>query len=100
MWHYSHDTPKKQWIETRVLDLSGVAKVLRKAMLRVVVLRDGEDRPLFLIFSGGCSDGLWCKMLRLSGVTAASCDSEVTVAGSSALLELLTGAGYVAEDNS
>lgn len=99
MWHHSRDTPRKQWNETRVLALGGVAKVLRSAMPRLAVLRDEGGRPLFLMLTDGDSDGLWRKMLRSAGVAAASRDREVAVAGASALLELLTAAGYVAEDN-
>lgn len=98
MWHHSRDTPRKQWNETRVLALGGVAKVLRSAMPRLAVLQDEGGRPLFLMLTDGDSDGLWRKMLRSAGVAAASRDREVAVAGASALLELLTAAGYVAED--
>lgn len=98
MWHHSRDTPRKQWNETRVLALGGVAKVLRSAMPRLAVLRDEGGRPLFLMLTDGGADGLWRKMLRSAGVAAASRDREVAVAGASALLELLTAAGYVAED--
>lgn len=36
----------------------------------------------------------------LAGVAVANRDRKVAIAGVSALLELLTAAGYVAEDNS
>lgn len=96
--HHSRDTPRKQWNETRVLALAGVAKVLRTAMPRLAVLQDESRRPLFLMLSKGGTKGLWRKMLRAAGVAAASRDGEVAVAGVSALLELLSAAGFVVED--
>lgn len=93
--HHSRDTPRKQWNETRVLALAGVAKVLRTAMPRLAILQDDSGRPLFLMLTDGGGDGLWRKMLRAAGVAAGSRDTEVAVAGVSALLELLTAAGYV-----
>lgn len=98
MWHHSRDTPRKQWNETRVLALSGVAKVLRSAMPRLAVLEDKNGRPLFLMLTDGGANGLWRKMLRAAGVAAASRDREVAIAGASALLELLSAAGFVVGD--
>lgn len=95
MWHHSRDTPRKQWNETRVLALGGVAKVLRSAMPRLSVLQDESGRPLFLMLTDGGANALWRKMLRAAGVAAASRDREVAVAGASALLELLSAAGFV-----
>lgn len=95
MWHHSRDTPRKQWNETRVLALGGVAKVLRSAMPRLAELLDENGRPLFLTLTDGGKNGLWRKMLRAAGVAAASRDGEVAVAGVSALLEMLAAAGLV-----
>lgn len=99
MWHHSRDTPRKQWNETRVLALSGVAKVLRTAMPRLAVLHDENGRPLFYILTDGGANGLWRKMLRAAGVAAASRDGEVAIAGVSALLEMLGAAGFVVGQN-
>lgn len=96
--HHSRDTPRKQWNETRVLALAGVAKVLRTAMPRLAVLQDNRSRPLFLMLTDGGANGLWRKMLRAAGVAASSRDEEVAVAGVSALLELLSAAGFVVGD--
>lgn len=96
--HHSRDTPRKQWNETRVLALAGVAKVLRTAMPRLSILEDESSRPLFLMLTDGGADGLWRKMLRAAGVAAGSRDKEVAVAGVSALLELLSAAGFVVGD--
>ncbi|PXF48324.1 Protein MON2-like [Gracilariopsis chorda] len=98
--HHSRDTPRKQWNETRVLALAGVAKLLRTAMPRLSVLKDESGRPLFLMLTDGGAEGLWRKMLRAAGVAAASRDGEVAVAGVSALLELLSAAGLVVEPQS
>lgn len=98
--HHSRDTPRKQWNETRVLALAGVAKVLRTAMPRLAVLRDDAERPLFLMLTDGGPGGLWRKMLRAAGVAAGSRDGEVAIAGVSALLELLKAAGFVVAENS
>lgn len=98
--HHSRDTPRKQWNETRVLALAGVAKLLRTAMPRLSVLKDESGRPLFLMLTDGGAEGLWRKMLRAAGVAAASRDGEVAVAGVSALLELLSAAGLVVETQS
>ncbi|KAI0561663.1 Protein Mon2-like protein [Gracilaria domingensis] len=95
--HHSRDTPRKQWNETRVLALAGVAKLLRTAMPRLSVLKDENNRPLFMMLTDGGTGGLWRKMLRAAGVAAASRDGEVAVAGVSALLELLNAAGLVVE---
>lgn len=98
--HHSRDTPRKQWNETRVLALAGVAKVLRTAMPRLAVLQDKAGRPLFFMLTDGGPDGLWRKMLRAAGVAAGSRDGEVAIAGVSALLELLRAAGFVVAENS
>eukprot|EP00737_Agarophyton_chilense_P002386 gb/GEZJ01002715.1/.p1 GENE.gb/GEZJ01002715.1/~~gb/GEZJ01002715.1/.p1 ORF type:complete len:1652 (-),score=277.43 gb/GEZJ01002715.1/:112-4530(-) len=95
--HHSRDTPRKQWNETRVLALAGVAKLLRTAMPRLSVLTDEDNRPLFMMLTDGGTGGLWRKMLRAAGVAGASRDGEVAVAGVSALLELLDAAGLVVE---
>lgn len=100
MLHHSRDTPRKQWNETKVLALSGVAKVLRSAMPRLAVLQDESGRPLFLTLTDGGSNGLWRNMLRAAGVAAASRDGEVAIAGVSAMLELLSAAGFVVGDQS
>lgn len=94
--HHSRDTPRKQWNETRVLALAGVAKVLRAALPRLTELRDQAERPLFLMLTDGGADGLWRKMLRAAGVAAGSRDGEVAIAGVAALIELLRAAGFAA----
>lgn len=100
LMHHSRDTPRKQWNETRVLALAGVAKVLRTAMPRLAVLKDESGRQLFLMLTDGGTEGLWRKMLRAAGVAAGSRDGEVAIAGVSALLELLSAAGFVVAEPS
>jgi hypothetical protein len=93
--HHSRDTPRKQWNETRVLALGGVANVLRKAMPKLASLRDEQGRPLLLLLAGGGSEALWAKMLRAAGSAASSKEREVALAGVAALLELLSASGSI-----
>lgn len=65
----------------------------------LAVLQDEGSRPLFLMLTDDGSDGLRWKMLHSVGMSTACCNRVVAVLGVSAFLELLTVAGYVAEDN-
>ncbi len=91
--HHSRNTPRKQWNETRVLSLSGVASVLAIAIPLLVDLQDAKGRPILLLLADGESDGLWGKMLQLARTAAASQDAEVAVAGVASLLDLLRASG-------
>jgi hypothetical protein len=103
--HHSRDTPRKQWNETRVLALGGVATVLRKAMPKLVSLYDTEvtampGQSLLLMLADGGSNGLWAKVLRAAGNAACSAEREVASAGVAALFELLNAAGSIMGDKS
>lgn len=100
MWHSSRETLQKQWNETRVVALDGAAKILRIAMSHSAVLQGKGDCPLFLMLVNGGSDGVWRRKLSLDGVAVAWRDRELAFLGALAVFELLTAAGYVAEENS
>lgn len=93
--HYSRDTPRKQWNETRVLALNGVSNVLRMAMPRFSRLTDSNGHPLLKLLVEGQGDGLWAKVLCAACVAASSKESEVAIAGVSAMLELLKASGSI-----
>lgn len=96
--HHSRDTPRKQWNETRVLALSGVASVLRKAIPDMADLQDDSGSPLLMMLADGGSAGLWAKMLRAAGSAASSTDNEVALGGVAALHDLLSASGSVKAD--
>lgn len=91
--HHSRNTPRKQWNETRVLALGGVASVLSIAIPLLADLKDTKGRLVLLLLADNEGDGLWGKMLQLASTAAASQDSEVALAGMASLLELLSAAG-------
>lgn len=91
--HHSRNTPRKQWNETRVLALEGVASVLSIALPILADLRDLQGKPVLLLLADNERNGLWGNMLQLASTAAASQDSEVALAGIASLLELLNAAG-------
>jgi len=75
---HSRDTPVKQWNETRVLALAGVARVLRRYLCTSIASREVAG---------------WGRALAAATVAAAATEPEVAAAGVSALLDLLAAAG-------
>lgn len=93
--HYTRDTPRKQWNETRVLALNGVSSVLRVSMPRLSGLRDSKGQFLVGLLMEGKDDALWAKMLQAACAAASNQESEVANAGIFAMLELLKAAGSI-----
>jgi C-terminal region of Mon2 protein/Dimerisation and cyclophilin-binding domain of Mon2/Guanine nucleotide exchange factor in Golgi transport N-terminal len=96
--HYTRDTPRKQWNETRVLALGGVSSVLRAAMPTLARLQDDSGKSLQMILADGGTNSLWTRMLRAAGSAASSKENEIALAGVMALLELLKASGSTLVD--
>ncbi|KAK1864033.1 hypothetical protein I4F81_006584 [Pyropia yezoensis] len=75
--HHSRDTPAKQWNETRVLALAGVARVLRRYLRTLIASRAVAG---------------WGRALAAAAAAATATEAEVAAAGVAALLDLLAAA--------
>ena len=91
--HHSRNTPRKQWNETRVLALRGVASVLCIAIPLLADLRYEDGKPVLGLLAENEHKGLWNKVLQFAKTAAASQDGEVAVAGVASLLDLLDATG-------
>jgi len=91
--HHSRNTPRKQWNETRVLALRGVASVLCIAIPLLAELRYENGSPVLQLLAENENKGLWNKVLQFAKTAAASQDGEVAVAGVASLLDLLDSTG-------
>ena len=92
--HHSRDTPRKQWNETRVLALSGVAEVLGVSLPHIV-RQESREVPTVGWPGMNVRSASWIELFEITSIAACSRDAEVAVAGVSAILDYVHAIGTI-----